>query len=931
MNRKIYIDVTNVVSVKFLTGIQRVVRNIVINMLKAIPERVILLRYNSIESKYYIIDNTSFAKKYMNNMDFELEEIEGIGIDDITSNDIFFDMDSVWNSKLRRNVLYSKLKNNGVIVVTYIYDIIPIMYPQFCHMNTVVHFMEYISAVIKYSDYIITSTQYILDKVNELAADINMPQKQGGVSWLGSDFVNDNYEEKVDFNVIEKLKNKKFTVCVGTIEPRKNHKFLIKAFENNLFKEDICLVFAGRFGWNVDDVKEMIENSPYNNKQLFHFEGLNDASIAYLYENAIAMTYATYDEGFGLPIIESYQHRTPVIATDCQVLREVGGDYADYFELNNENEFVELVNKYVNDKEYVNRKRKSLDSYKFFSWEDASNKIIKLLDDIPNKSFEIKDSVKQIFILTARSEAIINSLTYIEKYMPFIKEAVLCCPDNIKDELVKNYSGRLDIKVVTDSEALSGNELPEDHQLRNTFLRACIFKKENLLDDAFIMSDDDYRPLKEIAMDFFICNGKYNAYYFYNLSDWRGTYGNLSSYDKGMLNTYEYLKSHNYPTRQYSAHMPQIIDKRIYLELLEKHSDINSIAIDEWSIYFNYLQKEYPNIINNKKYASICWPGATTDWEMKYFPDEYLFENYYENLYENGQIFEGLSRTYNDKTDKENEIKISLVDSQLSKEKICQTCKLVYEQKYQKKYGEVPSYTAIIGDNNSIILPDYICGIVGKMSRFPLSICTDLTGKIDITFHIKNNNDEDVVRWKETFSMNDDVEIHMYYPRVPGVFLLVAELEYGGKKIIGESMIEGIEIEVQEMNNIYSKLYDIVSENMDRLDTNISKKVFIFQSNINPNVADVDKLIEKRVSNIDFLHMAYLTFFNRIADPTAVKIWNNFSKLNMNTYKRMIVNSLMDSEECKKVGKKIIYDKRPNKVIFYHLTSYYFSIFIYIV
>ena len=80
------------------------------------------------------------------------------------------------------------------------------------------------------------------------------------------------------------------------------------------------------------------------------------------------------------------------------------------------------------------------------------------------------------------------------------------------------------------------------------------------------MSDDDYRPLHTIAPDLFVKNGKYQAYYCYNLRDWTGTAGMPTSFDRCMFRTAEFLREHQYPRKLYASHQPQVIDKRIFLQ-----------------------------------------------------------------------------------------------------------------------------------------------------------------------------------------------------------------------------------------------------------------------------------------------------------------------------------------------------------------------------
>ena len=43
-----------------------------------------------------------------------------------------------------------------------------------------------------------------------------------------------------------------------------------------------------------------------------------------MYQDAFFVAFPTYDEGFGLPMIEAFERKVPVIASDCPVMKEVG-------------------------------------------------------------------------------------------------------------------------------------------------------------------------------------------------------------------------------------------------------------------------------------------------------------------------------------------------------------------------------------------------------------------------------------------------------------------------------------------------------------------------------------------------------------------------------------------------------------------------------
>ena len=112
---KIYIDLSNLMIVDFVTGIQRVVREVVLRMLENKKNEYILMTYSFRKNSFQQLDNEKFYDYFMNGTG-EKSDIflaRKIEFRDIPSGAVFFDIDSVWNSYLKRGYLFPILKNNG--------------------------------------------------------------------------------------------------------------------------------------------------------------------------------------------------------------------------------------------------------------------------------------------------------------------------------------------------------------------------------------------------------------------------------------------------------------------------------------------------------------------------------------------------------------------------------------------------------------------------------------------------------------------------------------------------------------------------------------------------------------------------------------------------------------------------------------------------
>jgi glycosyltransferase involved in cell wall biosynthesis len=392
---KVYIDISSLMSVSFITGIQRVVREVIIRMLLEKDFVIILLNYDDKNEVFQIVNNEKFTLFFRDDIDTAIDALtsELCLIDDIPSGAVFFDIDSVWMSILKRSYLLPKLKENGVRIAVQIYDIIPITQPQYCHQSTVFGFINYLSSNLKYADIIMVSTQSTLTAINDLTDRLKINRINGVVVPLGSDFKKtDEQIEQIDEEVAFIAKKKKYILMVGTIEPRKNHKLLLDAYDNYLIDKEINIIIAGRIGWNVNEFEKRLQAHSKFNKSIFHINGANDATIDYLYRNAFLVAFPTYNEGFGLPIIEAFERGTPVVASDIDVLKEVGGDFCQYFDPDNPKALADLIlENYENEQIYYQRKRRISD-YEPFTWDQSTQLMIDALNSLYDEKRIVTDN-----------------------------------------------------------------------------------------------------------------------------------------------------------------------------------------------------------------------------------------------------------------------------------------------------------------------------------------------------------------------------------------------------------------------------------------------------------------------------------------------------------------------------------------------------------
>jgi len=240
------------------------------------------------------------------------------------------------------------------------------------------------------TDYAIKNSDKIIAVSNSTKKDIlkfypKIKEEKIKVIYHGFDkelYLKKHSQEKIDnFLKFYQLKDKKYILYIGAIQPRKNLEVLIKAFEKIKRSgfSDLKLVLAGESAWMAEETQNLASQSPFTNDILMPGR-LKFEDLSLLLAGADAFIMPSLYEGFGIPVLEALASRTPTICAKNSSLPEVGGEAVLYFE--NQKELEENIKKILTNKDLsqdlISKGNKQI---KKFSWEKCAQETLKFIQE----------------------------------------------------------------------------------------------------------------------------------------------------------------------------------------------------------------------------------------------------------------------------------------------------------------------------------------------------------------------------------------------------------------------------------------------------------------------------------------------------------------------------------------------------------------------
>lgn len=230
------------------------------------------------------------------------------------SADVFFSPDT-----------YLSLCSKVPAVMT-VHDLIPLQYPRQVRWWARAYYRWFIPRFLRRADHLVAVSGFTRHEIIKKGIDPAKITVVYNGCREGFQPLPEAEKQRVRLQFSE---GQAYFFYTGAIHPRKNIPRLLRAFD--LFKAKsgapVKLLLAGRFAWQTGEVKSACDQARY--RQDIHFLGyVPETDLTRLMASALALTYLSIHEGFGLPLLEAMNTGTPVLTANSSCLPEIAGDAA---------------------------------------------------------------------------------------------------------------------------------------------------------------------------------------------------------------------------------------------------------------------------------------------------------------------------------------------------------------------------------------------------------------------------------------------------------------------------------------------------------------------------------------------------------------------------------------------------------------------------
>lgn len=284
-------------------------------------------------------------------------------------------------------------RDHGVFYVQISYDLIPVMLPESASFTNIAVFNRSTAGTLDLADHILAISRHSEHDLLFSCARLGIVCPPLSVIPLGAtlDYYQDTPWPSMpsdDGTPSPRALYGEYVLCVGTIEPRKNHPYLYAIWKRMLAqrgREDDRrplpkLVCVGRMGWHMEDFQRHLQVTSNLGGHFVHLAGIGDDALKRLYRDCLFTVFPSFYEGWGLPVAESLLFGKLCVSSGTTSMPEVGGDFALYVDPYSIEEGYQTITSLLEDRSRLAALEQNLrHAYQPITWSAATAQMMQVL------------------------------------------------------------------------------------------------------------------------------------------------------------------------------------------------------------------------------------------------------------------------------------------------------------------------------------------------------------------------------------------------------------------------------------------------------------------------------------------------------------------------------------------------------------------------
>ncbi len=393
---KIYVDLTSSAHRSGPpSGIARVEERYALELYELLPGRIVFVLWNSDRRTFIEVSHDQFVRGKHKQLPssqapsylFDDMDFSPAGRIAFERNSILLVLGGAWirNENYVHSLAATK-RLKGLVLVAFIHDVIQAKFKQWFPDRVGEEFTSNCRGLIEVADHLIANSNCTLTDLREFCQAEKLVTPPIDTVRFGDEIDkpgHESEEEEPQFDrLLPILRGNPFILCVSAIDIRKNHLLLHNLWERMLAEhggKTPNLIMVGSKGWNIDHFLALVEKNPRIRNSFHILNGINDATLDWLYRHCLFTLYPSLYEGWGLPVAEALNYGKVCVAARAGSVPEIAPEMTDLIDPLDFVSWYRVVTGYILNPALLAKREAQISAYKPVSWRASAGQLRDLL------------------------------------------------------------------------------------------------------------------------------------------------------------------------------------------------------------------------------------------------------------------------------------------------------------------------------------------------------------------------------------------------------------------------------------------------------------------------------------------------------------------------------------------------------------------------